>query len=69
MPPTGAPGTSVSIPVYLWLAVDASGKAATSPARTLNAVFKADPTGTVTRVAGTGAVGSSGDGGPALSAN
>ncbi len=40
----------------------------TSPVRLQNAVFKADPTGVVTRIAGTGVVGYSGDGGPALSA-
>ncbi len=40
----------------------------TSPVPNLNAVFKADPTGVVTRIAGTGVVGYSGDSGPALSA-
>ena len=67
MPATGAPGASVSIPVSYGLAVDASGNTYFS-SPSLNAVFKADPTGMVARVAGTGAVGSSGDGGPALSA-
>jgi len=68
MPPTAAPGTSVSIPVTYGIAADSSGNTY-FPSPYLNAVFKADPTGMVTRVAGTGVAGSSGDGGPALSAN
>ena len=67
MPPTAAPGTSVSIPVSYGIAADASGNTYFS-SPSLNAVFKADPTGVVTRIAGTGLVGYSGDNGPALSA-
>ena len=67
MPPTAAPGASVSIPVSYGVAVDSSGNSY-FPSPNLNAVFKADPTGVVTRIAGTGASGYSGDGGPALNA-
>ncbi|MGA3238396.1 MAG: protease pro-enzyme activation domain-containing protein [Bryobacteraceae bacterium] len=67
MPSTQAPGASLSIPVSYGVAVDSSGNTY-FPSPTLNAVFKADPTGLVTRIAGTGVAGQSGDGGPALSA-
>jgi uncharacterized repeat protein (TIGR01451 family) len=67
MPPTAAPGASVSIPISFGIAVDSSGNTYFSSPN-LNAVFKADPTGVVTRIAGTGASGYSGDNGPALSA-
>jgi uncharacterized repeat protein (TIGR01451 family) len=67
MPATPAPGTSVSIPVSYGVAVDSSGNVF-FPSPNLNAVFKADPTGVVTRIAGTGDSGYSGDSGPALSA-
>ena len=67
MPATAAPGTSVSIPISYGVAVDASGNAF-FPSPNLNAVFKADPSGVVTRIAGTGDSGYSGDSGPALSA-
>jgi uncharacterized repeat protein (TIGR01451 family) len=67
MPPTTAPGASVSIPVSYGVAVDSSGNTY-FPSPNLNAVFKADPTGVVTRIAGTGVPGQLGDGGPALSA-
>jgi uncharacterized repeat protein (TIGR01451 family) len=67
MPLTPAQGTSVSMPVSYGLAVDSSGNTYFS-SPTLNAVFKVDPTGVVTRVAGSGLQGYSGDGGPALSA-
>jgi sugar lactone lactonase YvrE len=67
MPPTPALGTSVSIPVSYGVAVDSSGNVY-FPSPNLNAVFKADPTGVVTRIAGTGVPGQLGDGGPALSA-
>jgi len=66
-PPTPAPGASVSIPVSYGIAVDASGNIY-FPSPRLNAVFKADPTGVVTRIAGTGAAGQLGIGGAALSA-
>ena len=67
MPPTAAPGTSLSIPVAGGTAVDAYGNLYfASPS--LNAVFKAGPTGVVTRVAGTGIAGMGGNGRPALQA-
>jgi uncharacterized protein (TIGR03437 family) len=67
MPPTAAPGASLSIPVSYDGAIDASGNVYfASPS--LNAVFKADPSGVVTRVAGTGVAGMGGNGGPALQA-
>jgi sugar lactone lactonase YvrE len=67
MPPTPVPGSSVSIPVSYGVAVDSSGNRY-FPSPNLNAVFKTSPTGVVTRIAGTGVPGYSGDGGPALSA-
>jgi len=67
MPPTTAPGSSVSIPVSYGIAVDSSGNTYFSSSN-LNAVFKADSAGLVTRIAGTGVPGFSGDGGPALNA-
>jgi uncharacterized repeat protein (TIGR01451 family) len=67
MPSTPAPGASVSIPVSYGVAVDSAGNTY-FPSPNLNAVFKADPTGVVTRIAGTGVAGYSGDGGSALSA-
>jgi sugar lactone lactonase YvrE len=67
VPPTGSTGTSVSIPVGYGVASDSSGNTYfASP--TLSSVFKVDPSGNVTRIAGTGVYGYSGDGGPALSA-
>ncbi len=65
MPPTPAPGASVSIPVAFGIAVDSSGNTY-FPSPNLNAVFKADRSGVVTRIAGSGVPGRSGDGGPAL---
>jgi uncharacterized repeat protein (TIGR01451 family) len=67
MPATPAPGASVSIPVSYGVAVDSSGNTY-FPSPNLNAVFKANSSGVVTRIAGTGVSGQSGDGGPALSA-
>jgi len=64
---TTAPGASVSIPVQYGVAADASGNVY-FPVPYLNAVFKSDPNGVVTRIAGTGVAGYWGDGGPALSA-
>ncbi len=67
LPATPAAGNSLSMPVSYGVVADSSGNIYfASPA--LNAVFKADSKGTVTRVAGTGAAGLAGDGGPALSA-
>jgi uncharacterized repeat protein (TIGR01451 family) len=65
MPPTPAPGTSVSIPVAFGIAVDSSGNTY-FPSPNFNAVFRADRSGVVTRIAGNGVPGRSGDGGPAL---
>ncbi len=67
MPATAAPGASVSVAVQYGVAADASGNVYFSTP-ILNAVFKADPNGVVTRIAGTGVAGFFGDGGPALSA-
>jgi uncharacterized repeat protein (TIGR01451 family) len=67
MPPTAAPGASLSIPVSYGVAADAAGNVY-FPSPNLNAVFKADPSGVVTRIAGTGIAGHLGDGGSALSA-
>jgi sugar lactone lactonase YvrE len=67
MPPTTTVGTSVSIPVSYGVAVDASGNTY-FPSPNLNAVFKVDASGALTRIAGTGVAGFSGDNGPALSA-
>ena len=67
MPVTPALGTSLSIPVLYGIAVDSSGNAY-FPSPNLNAVFRVDSTGVVTRLAGTGAAGYSGDGGSALTA-
>jgi uncharacterized repeat protein (TIGR01451 family) len=67
MPVTASPGTSLSIPVSYGVAVDSSGNAY-FPSTILNAVFKVDPSGVVTRIAGTGLSGYSGDNGPALNA-
>jgi uncharacterized protein (TIGR03437 family) len=67
LPPTAAPGASLSIPVSYGVAVDAAGNTYfSSPSQ--NAIFKADTSGAVTRVAGSGVPGYSGDNGPALSA-
>jgi sugar lactone lactonase YvrE len=67
LPPTSAPGASLSIPVSYGIAVDAAGNTYfSSPA--LNAVFRADPAGVTTLIAGNGIPGYAGDGGPALSA-
>ena len=67
LPATQAPGTSFSIPLSNGIAVDSAGNVYFS-SPTLNAVLKMDPTGMVTRVAGTGVSGQAGDSGPALSA-
>ncbi|HLH17156.1 MAG TPA: protease pro-enzyme activation domain-containing protein [Bryobacteraceae bacterium] len=67
MPATPAPGTSLSIPITYGIAVDAAGNTY-FPSANLNAVFKVDANGIVTRIAGTGVAGRAGDGGPALSA-
>jgi sugar lactone lactonase YvrE len=67
MPSTPSPGASVSIPVSNGVAHDSSGNTYfTSPS--LNAVFRADPSGALTRIAGTGTSGYAGDGGAALNA-
>ena len=70
-PATAAPGTSLMIPVYSSynpIATDSSGNVYIASG-VLNTVFKLDPNGTVTRIAGNGGQGYSGDGGPALRAS
>ena len=64
---TPAAATSVSIPVGYGVAVDSAGNVY-FPSPALNMVFKADASGVVTRVAGSGIQGFAGDGGPALEA-
>jgi hypothetical protein len=64
-PPTPAVATNASIGQPLGIAVDASRNVYFT---SLNSVFKIDGTGTLTRIAGTGRVGFSGDGGPAVDA-
>ena len=67
MPATTANGPQLSIPLALNVAVDSAGNAYFASGLQ-NAVYKADPNGVVTRIAGTGVSGFSGDGGPALNA-
>ena len=67
MPSTPAAGTSASVPLGYGGALDSAGNFY-FPSPDLNAVFKLDTGGTLTRVAGTGAEGFSGDNGPALAA-
>ncbi len=67
MPATATLGTSVSIQIPVGLAIDSSGYVYfSSPG--LNSVFKADPSGALVRIAGTGVAGYSGDGFPSFSA-
>lgn len=61
--PAAADGASIGDPPRV--AVDASGNVYFA---SVHSVFKVDRTGTLTRLAGTGRYGSSGDGGPALNA-
>ncbi len=66
LPSTPAPATNVSIHYPQDVAVDSAGNVYTS---TMNAVFKMDKNGVLTRLAGaSSASGYSGDGGPATSA-
>jgi hypothetical protein len=66
-PPTPSPAVSGSIGAPFSVAADAAGNVYfTSP--DLLSVFKLDPAGVLTRVAGNGMPGYSGDGGPATSA-
>lgn len=67
VPLAAVPGTSVAIPVSWGVAVDSAGNVYFS-STALNAVFKLDTVGVVMWLAGNGAPGSSGDGGPALTA-
>jgi uncharacterized protein (TIGR03437 family) len=69
-PPVAAPvqGTSVSIGEAISVATDEKGNIYfASP--DLNSVFKLDPSGVLTRIAGSSKYGYSGDGGPATEAN
>jgi len=67
MPATPIAGTSASVPLGYGVALDSSGNVY-FPSPNLNAVFKLDTSGILTRVAGTGQQGFSGDKGPALGA-
>lgn len=67
MPPTSMPGTSAAFPDAGWVATDGAGNAYFSDCQ-LNAVLRVDPSGALTRVAGTGTGGFSGDNGPAVNA-
>jgi uncharacterized protein (TIGR03437 family) len=67
MPVTPIAGTSTSVLLGFGVAVDPSGNLY-FPSPTLGALFKLDTSGILTRVAGTGLAGFSGDNGPALSA-
>src|SRR6266567_6180297 len=64
-PQTPAPGPSLSIGFPQGIAIDTIGNVYFT---SLNCVFKQDASGVVTRIAGTGRPGYSGDGGPATSA-
>lgn len=64
-PPTPAAGLNASIGSPLGVATDSAGNVFFT---SLNCVFKLDPNGTVTRVAGSSRPGYSGDGGPAFNA-
>jgi trimeric autotransporter adhesin len=63
--PTGVPALSVRLPISGGVALGADGDLYFSAG---NSVMRVDASGMVTRFAGTGAYGLSGDGGPALSA-
>jgi len=67
MPATPILGTSASVTPTRGVAVDSAGNAYFANGF-LHAVFKLDPSGLLTRVAGTGTAGYSGDGGPAVAA-
>src|SRR5436309_202736 len=64
-PATPLPASRASIGDPARLAADAAGNIYFA---SLHSIFKVDAGGTLTRFAGTGRAGSSGDGGPALSA-
>ncbi len=64
-PPTPIAGVSASIGIPTGVATDPAGNVYFS---SLNCVLKLDPSGVLTRVAGTSRAGYSGDGGPATSA-
>ncbi len=66
-PATALAATSASLPVGYGAATDAMGNLY-FPIPTLNTVFRVDTSGVLTRIAGTGAAGSTGDGGAALGA-
>ncbi|MBK9167063.1 MAG: hypothetical protein IPM24_06310 [Bryobacterales bacterium] len=64
-PPSGIPATSVSIGSPSRIARDAAGNVYFAA---FHCVYKVDPAGILTRVAGTGSPGFGGDGGPAVEA-
>ena len=65
--PDGTPGTSIEMSHPSYLALDASGNLYVSDFL-WNQVVRLDPQGRITHIAGTGAAGFAGDGGPATSA-
>lgn len=65
--PDGIPALSASLGTPYGLAVDSAGNVYLA-SEEISAVFRLDASGKLTRVAGTGAVGFSGDGGPAANA-
>jgi uncharacterized repeat protein (TIGR01451 family) len=66
-PPTAALGTAVNLPPANGVAVDSAGNTYIS-AQNVSAIYKLDTSGVLTRYAGTGICGFSGDGGPATQA-
>jgi len=66
LPPTAMPGTQAAIGSVTSVAPDAAGNIYLSSESSM--VYKLDTNGTLTRIAGTGQPGFSGDGGPAVSA-
>jgi uncharacterized protein (TIGR03437 family) len=65
--PEGVAGTSANLGDVSGVAVDSQGSVYIALGK-YSAVFRLDPTGYLTRVAGNGTAGKSGDGGPALNA-
>ena len=60
-------GSSVSVGAVKWVTTDTTGNVFFT-SYSFDTVFRVDPTGVLTRIAGTGAPGSSGDNGPAAAA-
>lgn len=66
-PTTPVPGVSLSLGTVWGIAADATGNAYLASSD-LNSVFRLDPKGVLTRIAGNSRAGYSGDGGPATNA-